>query len=254
MIGFFKGLGIGILCVIMFVVGLFFNVWFLDGAEKKGFSFTQGIYSTNKLTPDTFISNPKFVASEYLSTKTSLNAQEKALIAKTFNEILERVALDKLCRGGSWAIEPTFLYKNGVEIPKGQRLRANLSCKITAKELEAYNTLLNDIDAIATKSGLMTVSMPALRASFSNELIKENEIKLREELISKALDIAKHYTKLINKQCELKNLDLASPSRTMSAITEDSVAEGTGTAFKNALPVVGEEERVVNAVATYICR
>lgn len=251
---FFKGLGIGLLCVLMFVVGLFFNVWFLDGAEKKGFSFTQSIYSSNKLTPDAFVSNPKFVASEYLSTKTSLNAQEKALIAKTFNEILERVALDKLCRGGSWTVEPTFLYKNGVEIPKGQRLRANLSCKIQAKELEAYNTLLNDIDAIATKSGLMTVSMPALRASFSNELIKENEIKLREELISKALDIAKHYTKLINKHCELKNLDLDSPSRTMSVISEDAVVEGVGTTFKNALPVVGEEERAVNAVATYICR
>lgn len=253
MLNFFKALGIGILCVIMFVAGLFFNAQFLADSDKKAFSFTQELQSANKLMPDTFISNPKFLASQYLSTKADLSIQEKALIAKTFNEILERVARDKLCRGGSYAIEPTFLHKDGIEMPKGQRVRANLSCKIKADELEKYNTLLNDIDNIATKSGFIIMSLPALRAGFSNELIKENEIKLREELIKTALDTAKHYAELTNRQCELKKLDFSSSVAYVNAAAGDLAIE-SGSAFKNALPVVSEEEKAINALATYVCR
>lgn len=253
MMNFFKGLAIGLLCVIMFVVGLFFNVWFSTDNDKKAFSFTQELQSANKLMPDIFISNPKFLASQYLSTKADLSIQEKALITKTFNEILQRVARDKLCRGGSYAIEPTFLYKNGIETPKGQRVRANLSCKIRADELEKYNALLNDIDNIATKSGFIIMSLPALRAGFSNELIKENETKLREELIKTALDTAKHYAELTNRQCELKKLDFSSSVAYASAAVRESAGDSSS-AFKNALPVVSEEERAINALATYVCR
>lgn len=258
MMNFFKGLGLGFLCVVMFILGLFFNIWFLNGFEKKGFSFTQELQSVNKLTPDTFVSSPRFMASESLSTKISLNTQEKALIAKTFNEILERVAQDKICRGGSYTIEPTFSYKDGVETPKGQRVEASLSCKIKANELDTYNALLNDIDTIATKSGFVTMSMPALRASFSSEILKANEMKLREELISTALSTAEHYAKLTNKQCELKNLDFSSSHmpRAYLMSAKASVAESASvdSAYKNALPVVGEEERAINAVASYVCR
>lgn len=262
MVSFFKGLGIGLLCVVAFVLGLFFNVWFLSGAEKKGFSFTQELQSANKLTPDNFVSTPRFMASEFLSTKVSLNTAEKALIAKAFNDILERVAQDKICRGGSYTIEPTFSYKDGVETPKGQRVSASLSCKIKADELDAYNVLLRDIDIIATKSGFITMSMPALRASFSNELIKANEMKLREELIKTALATAENYSKLTNKQCELKNLDFSGSvavprSYLLSAkasVAEDAVADSVESAYSNALPVVGEEERTINAVGSYVCR
>lgn len=253
---FIKGLGLGLLCVIMFILGLFFNIWFLNGFEKKGFNFTQELQSANKLTPDTFVSTPRFMASEYLSTKVSLNTQEKALIAKTFNEILERVAKDKICRGGSYTIEPTFSYKDGIETPKGQRVEARLSCEIKADELDTYNALLNDMDTIATKSGFITMSMPALRASFSSEILKENEMKLREELINTALSTAEHYAKLTNKQCELKNLEFSGSGMPRMYLAKASVAESASadSAYGNALPVVGEEERAINAVASYVCR
>lgn len=258
MMNFLKGLGIGLLCVVAFVLGLFFNVWFLNGTEKKGFNFTQELQSANKMTPDTFVSTPRFVASEFLSTKVSLTTQEKALIAKAFNDILERVAKDKICRGGSYTIEPTFSYKDGIETPKGQRVEARLSCKIKAEELDAYNALLRDIDSIATKSGFITMSMPALRASFSSEALKENEMKLREELINTALATGERYSKLTNKTCELKNLDFSGSfaPRGYLLSAKQAVAESASadSVYENALPVVGEEERSINAVASYTCR
>ena len=256
MMSFIKGLALGLLCLVTFVLGLFFNVWFLKSAENAGFTFSKELQATAKLMPDSFVSRPRFSASRFLSSKISLSADEKAAVASAFNEILARVAQEKLCRGGSYTIEPTFSYKDGVEIPKGQRVEASLSCKIKSNELERYNALLNDIDKIATKSGFITMSLPALSANFSSELLRENEEKMREELIKSALANAESYSKLTDKKCELKNLDFSRSFgggyRTMSA-KEMAVADEAAH-FSNALPVVDEEERFISANATYVCK
>ena len=245
-------------CVALLAVAVFFNAWAVRDGAKEGFSFSQELRASNKLTPDTFVSAPRFTASRLLSAKIALNAEEKALISATFNEILARVAQDKLCRGGSYTVEPTFSYKNGVEMPKGQRVEASLSCQIKQNELDAYNKLLNDIDKIAARSGFISMSMPALRAHFDTEVLRANENTLREKLIKTALAASEHYSKLTNKRCELKNLDFSrqsfgSRNYKMSATAEEAMADGA-TAFENALPVVGEEERTLSANATYGCR
>ncbi len=254
MINSIKGLLLGLFCVAIFVLGLFCNVWFFKSTENSGFSFSQELQVVNKLAPDTFVSYPRFTASRFLSTKISLNADEKALVTSAFNDILARVAKDKLCRGGSYTIEPTFSYKDGVQIPKGQRVEASLSCKIQASELESYNKLLNDIDAIASKSGLIAMSMPALQAHFSPEALRANENALREELIKTALATSEHYTKLTSRKCELKNLDFSRSFGGRNYLASAKIADEGASVFQNALPVVGEEERSVKADATYVCR
>ena len=255
MINSIKSLLLGLFCVAIFILGLFCNIWFFKSTENSGFSFSQELKATNKLMPDNFVSYPRFTASRLLSTKISLNADEKVLITSTFNDILARVAQDKLCRGGSYTIEPTFSYKDGVQIPKGQRVEASLSCKIKASELESYNKLLNDIDAIAVKSGFIAMSMPALQAHFSPEALRANENALREELLKTALATGEHYAKLTGRKCELKNLDFSRSFGGRSYLASARVeADEATNAFQNALPVVGEEERNVKANATYVCR
>lgn len=251
MIAYLKGLGIGILCVLVFAVGLFINTKVFKDAPSEGFSFSVELQSSNKLTPTVFVSTPRFTASESLSTKINLSAEEKALIANVFTEILSRVEQESFCSGGSYSVEPIFSYEGGIQTPKGQRVEASLSCKIKTDELLSYNKLLNDIDALASKSGFITMSMPALRASFTNEELKENEKKLSEELIQKALANTAYYTKLTNKQCELINLDFSSLPipRALSVKSQESA-----TNFDTTLPVVSEEEHAITALVTYLCR
>lgn len=241
--------------IIVVVAALFF---IKSELNREGFTFTQELSAANKLTPDTFTSNPRFWANRNLSTKAVLTSDEKAAIAATFNAILARVAQDKICRGGSYTIEPTFSYKDGVEMPKGQRVEASLSCKIKANELEIYNKLIADVDKIASKSGFIMMSMPALQAQFDVDALKENELKLREELILMALKTAKHYTKITQKSCSLTNLNFSqnhSGVRLMSVHEESAEgAMAVDTSFKNALPVVGEEDRKISAVGSFICK
>lgn len=246
--GVFIALGAVLIVALIFVE---------PSSNSEGFTFTQDLSAANKLTPDTFTSHPRFSANRILSTKESLTSEEKSRIAAAFNAILARVAQDKLCRGGSYTIEPTFSYKNGVEKPVGQRVEASLSCKIKADELDAYNALIADIDKIASKSGFIAMSMPALHAQFDAEALKKNELKLREELILSALATATHYTKLTGKTCSLTNLNFSKNpvARLMSVnAAEEMAVAADSTSFKNALPVVGEEEREINAVGSFVCK
>lgn len=259
MINYAKGLALGVLCVLMFALGVFFDIYFSKNKNvpqnptKSGFSFSVELQSATTLLPDSFVSYPKFSASKFLSTKVALSAEEKGIISNAFNEIIARVGTEKLCVGGSYTIEPTFSYKDGLETPKGQRVQASLSCKIKKAELEKYNDLMNDINDIATKSGLITVSMPALRASFSSESLRENDDKLREMLIKSALQKVGEYSNTTQKACELTSLDFARGfvgARLMSAKAESNA----DASFDTALPVIDEEERTMNAVATYLCK
>ena len=102
MIAYLKGLGIGILCVLVFAVGLFINTKVFKDTPSEGFSFSVELQSSNKLTPTVFVSTPRFTANESLSTKINLSAEEKALIANVFTEILSRVEQESFCSGGSY--------------------------------------------------------------------------------------------------------------------------------------------------------
>ncbi|KGI55786.1 hypothetical protein [Campylobacter sp. MIT 97-5078] len=259
MLSFFKGLGIGLLCIVCFVIGVVFNTQFLNpkSSSGNGFIFTNELEASNKLTPDTFTSTPSFSASAILSTRTNLTSDEKASIAGAFNEILDRVAQDKLCRGGSYSIEPTFEYNNGLQIPKGQRFEASLTCEIKAEQLASYNTLLNDMDKIAGKSGFFTMSMPSLKAKFSKEQLVNNEKILSEELLKQALSEQERYSNLTAKACTLESLDLNTGNshvpifRSVALSASSAKADST---FENALPIVGEEDRSLSALVRYRCK
>lgn len=251
MLAFFKGLGIGFLCLLLFVAGVVFNVEFLNkDTTNQNLSFSRTIETSMQTKPDIFYANINFWANENLSSKIILSNEEKAQISNTFNEILERSKKENFCSGGSFSLEPNFSYKDGIQSLKGQRLNANLRCEFKADNLNSFNELLNDLNSIIAKSEFIGISVPALEPQFSKQMLTANKEKLYNELLKKAYSYEKIYSLDLNKTCVLRNLNI-SPSanvypRALSAKAADSV--------ELSLPIIKDEEQSINGTALFICK
>lgn len=257
MISFFKGLGLGLLCIICFVAGVILNVEFLKTQQTpmtKGFTFTSNIEVLNKLTPKTFTSSPNFSASNTLSNKESLSSEEKAALMSSFNAVIEKVAQSKICSGGSYSLEPSFLYKDGVQIIKGQRFFASLDCEFKESELSAYNALMSEVDKISRQGGFFSVNLPALSAVFTDDELLENDKLLERLLIKEALNSAQSYSKELNQTCALKSLSPEN-ARVVPVLRSSLMSAKAGGAadFSAALPVTSEQSQKMSGVATYEC-
>lgn len=258
MINFLKGLAIGLLCILCFILGVVFNVEFLktqsENKQINAFIFKTQLETSNKLKPNTYLSSPNFSASNLLSNKQSLSAEDKLAITKSFNAIIERIKQDKICSGGTYSVEPTFYYKDGVSNVSGQRFFASLNCEFEANQLDTYNTLMQDIDKIARDGGYFSVNLPALEASFTQEeLVKNNQI-LFQALLKKALEGENNFSKDLNKICKLKDFESQdnahfAPILKASLLSASSKKEG----FSSSLPVVGEQTQILSAFASYEC-
>ncbi|MCW1359760.1 hypothetical protein [Campylobacter sp. US33a] len=247
---FFKGLGIGLLCLLFFVAGVIFNVQFLKTKDDK-LILQRQIEVSNKLSPSTFKAILNLNASEILSQKSVLENEDKASISQTFKELLERAQKDKICVGGAYSIEPTFLYKEGLQIPKGQRLNASFECEFSKDKLEIYNAFINDVDKILQNNTLIRMSIPALQASFAKEELDKNQEVLYNEALKKALTYEKYYSTNLQKRCALQALNLnANTGLRPYAIKSAEVGNDN---FGASLPLVKEEEQSLRVNLTFVC-
>ncbi|ELQ6736347.1 SIMPL domain-containing protein [Campylobacter coli] len=252
MLAFFKGLGIGFLCLVLFVAGVIFNVEFLNkNKTTQTLNFSRSIETSMEAKPDIFHANINFWANENLSTQTFLSNEDKIQISNTFNQILERSKKENFCSSGSFSLEPNFSYKDGVQTPKGQRLHANLECEFTADKLENFNKLLNDLNSIIAKSEFIGISTPALEPKFSKQTLKDNKEKLYSELLKKAYSYEKIYSLDLNKTCILKNLNIESiPNFYPRALNSMKSADN----MELSLPIVKDEEQSISGTALIICK
>ncbi|TKX32959.1 hypothetical protein [Campylobacter aviculae] len=250
MLAFFKGLGIGFLCLLLFIAGVVFNVEFLETKNSnQALNFSRNIEVNTNLKPDEFYANINFWANENLDTKITLNDEEKSQIADTFNQITQRIKKDNFCSGGSFSLEPNFSYKDGMQTIKGQRLNANLECVIKENELDNFNRFLNDLNSIIKKSPFVGVSIPTLEPKFSKELLEENKEKLYSKLLQKAYSYEEIYSKDLNKSCILQtlkaNLDPNISPRIFAAKSND---------MQLTLPNIKDAKQSLSATALFDCR
>lgn len=233
----------------------------LLATPPKTLEIVRTIETSTKLLPTHFQSNLRFNASASLSTKPSLSSEEKANIHNLFNAILTRVKQDNFCKGGSYSIEPTFEYKDGLRIPKGQSLNASLECEITKEQLPAYNKLLSDLDGMLGDS--VTLTIPALQAILQPEEIRAAQEKLSDTLLQLATQKAQDYSNLLQKTCSITQVNFTnfSPigpifarSSLMAAapMSADS-ANFKAKSYNNALPIVEEDEQKIDATVAFRC-
>lgn len=253
MLTFFKGLGVGFLCLLLFIAGVVFNVEFLGKKSSSNeVELITKAESSIKVKPDIYEAEINFWANEDLSTKLHLSETEKAQISQSFKEILERSAKDKFCTGGAYSLEANFSYENNFKVPKGQRLNAVLNCEIKEGNLSAFNAFLNDINAIVAKSEFIGVSTPALRANFSSDLLKATKEKLNDELLTKAYEYEKNYSTKLNKNCVLKSFSLNSAL----IVTPRALMMSAKSAANEAisLPLTNEQSQSAVANLLFICK
>lgn len=250
MLAFLKGLGLGFLCLLLFVAGVVFNVEFLGKKDSnQNLYFTRNIETSTVLKSDIFYADIDFWANENLSSKITLNNEEKSEISNTFSQIIQRCKKENFCSGGSFSLEPTFSYKDGVQTPKGQRLSANLKCEFKENQLFDFNRLLNDINSIVEKSDFIGVSIPAIKPRFSKSLLSNNQENLYSQLLKKSYSYAQTYSLDLNKTCILKNLQVNTGD---SVVPRALSVEADNT--KYLLPVVNEQEQIMSAKALFVCK
>ncbi|WP_144690767.1 hypothetical protein [Campylobacter jejuni] len=250
MLAFFKGLGIGFLCLLLFVAGVVFNVEFLGKKDSNhDLYFSRNIEVSNTLKPDILYANINFWANENLSSKITLDNSEKAEITNTFNQILERSKKENFCSGGSFSLEPNFSYKDGIQTPKGQRFDANLECEFKENQLADFNKLLNDINSIIAKNNFISVSTPAIQTKFSKDTLNNNKENLYKELLKTSYEYEKTYSLDLNKTCILKNLQVNTNTniapRMLNAKSDN---------IELSSPIISEKEQILSAKALFICK
>ncbi|ANE35070.1 hypothetical protein CHL_1789 [Campylobacter hyointestinalis subsp. lawsonii CCUG 27631] len=250
---FLTSLGTGILFLILFVAGAFFNEFLT--AEKsfnanKSINFSRDIEVSKPIIPNLFVSEPNFVATEILANKTSLNSDEKAQISKLFSMIIDRVQKDGICVGGSYLVEPRISHKD--ESIVGQKLSAKLTCKFTKDKFLLYNELLNDIESILKNSDLVSVSMPLLVALADPKEIQKNEEELYDELLAKSLKLASHYSQTLGKNCSVSNLNLISLNPLPRAMQLNSAKQSSQ--IDLTLPIIKDEIQKASANVVYVCK
>ncbi|EAK0440840.1 SIMPL domain-containing protein [Campylobacter lari] len=247
---FLKGLGLGLLCLVLFVLGVVFNTEFLGlkNHNKQNVEFSRNIEVSNEIMPNVFNAVLNFSASEELSKKTIISSDEKNHIAKTFKEISDRITKEDYCKGGSYTLEPSYNYYQGAKTLNGYKLYSNFTCQIPQNKNKDYENLIKDIENISNTNTLISFNTKALQAGFDEATLEANKEDLYDLALKKAFEKAQYYSKTLTKTCIVKNVHFDScnikynsPSLAASA---DSVV----------LPVIKNEKQSLKANVLFVCQ
>ncbi|ECW8954792.1 DUF541 domain-containing protein [Campylobacter lari] len=247
---FLKGLGLGLLCLILFVLGVVFNTEFLGlkNHNKQNIEFSRNIEVSNEIMPNIFNATLNFSASEELSKKTIVSSDEKDHIAKTFKEISDRIAKENYCKGGSYTLEPSYNYYQEAKTLNGYKLYSNFTCQIPQNKSKDYENLIKDIEGISNTNVLISFNTKALQAGFDETILEANKEDLYDLALKKAFEKAQYYSKTLAKTCLVKNIHFDNnnikyyaPNLTASA---DSVV----------LPIVKSEKQSLKANVLFVCQ
>ncbi|EAK9946560.1 DUF541 domain-containing protein [Campylobacter lari] len=247
---FLKGLGLGLLCLVLFVLGVVFNTEFLGlkNHNKQNIEFSRNIEVSNEIMPNIFNTTLNFSASKELSKKTIVSSDEKDHIAKTFKEISNRIAKENYCKGGSYTLEPSYNYYQEAKTLNGYKLYSNFTCQIPQNKSKDYENLIKDIEGISNTNVLISFNTKALQAGFDETILEANKEDLYDLALKKAFEKAQYYSKTLAKTCLVKNIHFDNnnikyyaPNLTASA---DSVV----------LPIVKSEKQNLKANVLFVCQ
>lgn len=204
---FFKGLGVGLGCLVCFVLGVVFNTQFLGFANSKqtfinnpSLHINEEIKASNSLKAGMFESSINFFSNDARLKQNDLDLAFKESLTKEIQEITQKLQASKICSGGSIEIKPSFAYNKGVKSQEGWGIDASFACKFKDK---------NEFDVLLKSLNLKAISMstsPVINAISTQEKAAQIKI-LKDKILANALDEAKMLSKTLNKACVLENID-----------------------------------------------
>ncbi|WP_291949420.1 SIMPL domain-containing protein [Campylobacter sp.] len=250
---FFKGLGVGLLCLILFVLGVVFNTEFLGlkNQNSNSLEFARDIEVFDEIMPNSYKANLNFNASNELSQKTIISEEEKASIENTFKELSMRIAKENFCKGGSYTLEPNYNYNQDHKTLNGYNLYSNFSCIFSKEKNKDFEAMIKDIYDISSKNSLIVFSTKALQATFDEKILEENKEKLYDLALKKAFEKSEYYSKNLNKICSIKSIDFD----TNQALQRLSKLMHANLAFDNTtLPITQNEKQKLLAKVIFECK
>ncbi|VEJ05551.1 Putative periplasmic protein [Campylobacter lari] len=246
---FFKGLGLGLLCLLLFILGVIFNTEFLGlKNQKQGLEFSRNIEVSSEITPNIYNTVLNFSASEELGNKTTISQEEKNHIAKTFKGLSERITKENFCKGGSYTLEPSYNYYQGQKTFSGYKLNSDFICQIPQDKNKEYEQLVKDIENISATNTFISFNTKALQASFDETILEANKEKLYDLALTKVFEKTQYYSKTLAKSCKIKNIYFDGNNirnfNSSLAKTADSIV----------LPIIKNEKQTLSAVAVFECQ
>lgn len=204
---FLKGFGLGFCLLIFFILGLISTKAYelLVSSDKS--KIVRKIEASKNIAYDTYVSFPRFSASKLLSTKENLSEEEKAKITKIFEDVLNRVKVSNICTGGSYMLQPNIAYKDGLSVPSGFRFDAGFECNFKKDEISKYQELLKDINKILENNEFISLNIPAIKSSISDEMLNKVREELHDDLYKKSSELAQHYSQITNKLCVISDIN-----------------------------------------------
>lgn len=207
-----KYVGVVLISLLLFCSGSFFYYFLNTFFQKnhKGLNIQQDFYATTEIKSDLLKTSLDFSASPTLSTKAVLSQEDKRNIERIFDKINTRVKESNICYPAGYSIQPTFDYKDGKEVPNGQRVSFSIQCAFHQDKLSEYKKVLEDLNH-SLENQLM-LSIPILEPSITQEQLQEAQLTLRNDLFEKIENTRKNYETILKKRCKTSRINLISQS------------------------------------------
>ncbi|BCZ17877.1 hypothetical protein NHP190003_11590 [Helicobacter sp. NHP19-003] len=200
---YIKGAFIVVVFLGVFIGGLSFERFILGKhSRQKENSISMQIKSTQVLTPKAYRVHFIFGASQELLKSQALSSEQDKAIKESFKEINNLAQKSHLCQQATYSVHPYYTFAPKQEI-SGYSLQGVMDCRIPADQLKGYNDLKDKISQVATQSGLILPSTPALYP----QVEEIDWSALRQDLIKKAQEQVIWMGKQFNKQCYIQHLD-----------------------------------------------
>lgn len=214
-------------------------------------------FTTNKtLTPRFITSTIRIESAEKLRNIGELSEKTRSAINTTLNNIIARAKDGTLCKGGGYEIAPIVNYEKGARKTIGQNVKFSLECKFSEDELEAYNRLLGEINAMILQNDLLALPQPKLEHRITNDEVNVAKEEMFAQFLVESLPkIAKNYSNALKKTCFATEITTTDSYSTMPHIMsraqmEDAVVLASTNA---AAPIASEAEVEVNITMKMVC-
>lgn len=209
------------------------------------------------IKPKQYSSNLVVSGSKELQKLKSLSLENKNAIIKTFNRINDFLGSDSICKGGGFAISPSYYYKDGKKIQEGFETNFILYCEFVESQKQEYNTILEKIESEVSKNPFLMFAVPRVDLGVNKAEFQESDALLNVELLKLALEKAKEYGKLTKKKCSIKEITLGDIGD-IDQITfkaESRLMQSSKNALEDiVLPSAKKEQKTLWGNAIFSCK
>ncbi len=167
---------------------------------------TKSFVTQGSVKPMMLFATIRIDSSAKLRNIGELTQKDRGSITSALNAIIQDAKEAKICKGGSYSINPIISYKDDKRNTIGQNVDFALDCKFSEANLSEYNALLKKINAQVSKNALLALPQPEVQSRITQIEINAKKEALFVEFLGGVGKIVDSYAKLLSKTCEVRKI------------------------------------------------